>query len=360
MQKNLIVLAIASALAAPVLSFAAETSIYGAVDVSANSINSGGTNSSTSKTLVSNNSFVGFKGSEAMDGGLNAIWQLEGTVDAAGTSTNGIQTMNNGANTGITTAQKTNLFNRNTYIGLKSDSLGTVLAGRHDTPYKIATRSLDVFANNEIGDNRDLMGGGYKYSHDARLSDVVAYISPNLSGVTIAAGYVGKNNDNTQLTGKNAVSLAAMYGAGPLNASLAYQSVSATAVGATPSWTYSAFKIGGGYTMDALTVNAVFESLSDTGTILYAANTVGTSVTRSNIYLAAKYNLGAGTVKAAYTSRGTTSNAGSANDATKFVVGYDHALSKVTTVYALYAAITNNSAVGANPSAVSIGLKHSF
>ena len=45
---------------------------------------------------------------------------------------------------------------RNTFVGL-TGGFGTAILGRHDTPYKLATRSLDVFADN-IADNRSIMG----------------------------------------------------------------------------------------------------------------------------------------------------------------------------------------------------------
>ena len=41
-------------------------------------------------------------------------------------------------------------------------------------------------------------------------------------------------------------------------------------------------------------------------------------------------------------------------------VGYDHNLSKRTTAYALYTKNSSNDVLGDEPSALSIGMKHTF
>lgn len=97
----------------------------------------------SAKKVSSNTSRLGLKGSEDLGDGLSAIWQIEQQVNIDDTTCAG--------GTGT-------LATRNSFGGLKSDSMGTVLLGRHDTPYKIATRKLDVFADN-LADSRALTGG---------------------------------------------------------------------------------------------------------------------------------------------------------------------------------------------------------
>jgi predicted porin len=93
-------------------------------------------------------------------------------------------------------------------------------------------------------------------------------------------------------------------------------------------------------------------------------------------YLAGKYNVSANdAIKLAYTKAGANSVVNT--DANQVSVGYDHSLSKRTTVYAMYTKLTNGSAgvyalstngtgaptaggVGSAPSAISLGLKHTF
>jgi predicted porin len=353
MQKKIIVLAIASALTAPALAFA-DVTMYGQANLSVDMVKNGMTQSATDYQLNSNTSRLGLKGSEDLGGGNSLVYQMEGMV-------------------GMDKGTATVLFNRDTFLGLGSATMGTVLAGQHDTPYKMATRRLDLFGDG-IADNRGnqstsnatgapftapMMGAG----HDARLSNVIAYVSPSMSGMSIAAATVFGAESATSSSKKGrALSLAGMYEQGPFYGTLAYQTIKAGSTGsgdlaaggfgtANADDKNTAFKVGGSYTMDAFAVNAVIEQHTLT---LSGVNSKGT-----NVYLAGKYNLSStDDVKLAFTKRGATT--GATNDAKQYTLGYDHSLSKATSVYALYTKLTDNTAYAADPSALSVGIKHSF
>ena len=350
MQKKIIALAIASALTAPALAFA-DATVYGQANLSVDIVNDGMANSARTNQLNSNLSRLGVKGSEDLGGGLSAIAQMEGTV--ALDSANNVNLM----------------FNRNTFLGLSSTTLGTAVAGEHDTPYKMATRNLDLFADG-IADNRGnqstsptfggttMMGGG----HDARPGNVIAYISPAMSGFTVAAATAfGAETAVANTTKGSIYSLAGMYDQGPFYAALAYDTIkfgdagTGSLAGVVNDKT-SAFKVGGSYTMNAFAVNAVIERITNTTAL------TGTDLKNTNVYLAGKFNItSADDVKLAFTKRG--SQTGLANDAKQYTVGYDHSLSKATSVYALYTKLTQNATgagVSADPSALSLGIKHSF
>jgi len=350
MQKKIIALAIASALTAPALAFA-DATVYGQANLSVDIVNDGMANSARTNQLNSNLSRLGVKGSEDLGGGLSAIAQMEGTV--ALDSANNVNLM----------------FNRNTFLGLSSTTLGTAVAGEHDTPYKMATRNLDLFADG-IADNRGnqstsptfggttMMGGG----HDARPGNVIAYISPAMSGFTVAAATAfGAETAVANTTKGSIYSLAGMYDQGPFYAALAYDTIkfgdagTGSLAGVVNDKT-SAFKVGGSYTMNAFAVNAVIERITNTTAL------TGTDLKNTNVYLAGKFNItSADDVKLAFTKRG--SQTGLANDAKQYTVGYDHSLSKATSVYALYTKLTQNATgagVSADPSALSLGVKHSF
>jgi predicted porin len=359
MKKSLIALAVAGAFVAPAAM--ADTTIYGQANVSFDAVNNGLTSGSSSTNHVaSNQSRIGFKGAEDLGGGTSAVWQIEQQVN-----------FDNGGQA---------LATRNTFAGLTGESWGTAILGQHDTPYKIATRGLDLFADT-IADNRSLMGMTViGLSEDARLGDVAAYISPAMSGLTVAvATLAGAESATSGTTKGGAWSLAGLYGAGPLNASLAYQAIDVGTLGtgsmdlggALPvNSKVTAWKLGGGYTMDAIQLNAVYEKLSSSGPISSAAD-------RSSFYLGGKYSFGSDAVKLAYTSAGKI-NSGADTEATQLSVGYDHSLSKNTTAYALYTKLSNKANVmyglssaatsaggtggagDADPSAWSLGLKHSF
>ena len=383
MQKKLIVVALAAAaFSTTAMAETSNVSIYGTADLSFDMINTGNTTAgaaAVSKNAVSSNvSKLGFKGSEGLDDGLTAVWQIEQQINMDYT----------GGNFGT----------RNTFLGLKSDSAGTVLLGRHDTPYKLATRKLDVFADS-IADNRALLGGvsavatttaanaaangkSAGASFDGRQPDVIAYITPAMNGFTGAVAYVAGAEATTtaaQVKG-SAWSVAGMYDAAPFYGSLGYEvhnigtaatgTVAApTALAALAGLKESATKLGFGYKIDALDLGLVYEKTSDNFGAA-GANVLG----HNAYYLSGKYSFGNDAVKLAYGKAGNL-GAQANTGANQFSLGYDHNMSKRTKLYAIYSRISNQSGVnyvfsqttatsangaGASPSVFSFGMKHSF
>lgn len=352
MQKKIIALAIASALTAPALAFA-EATVYGQANLSIDMINDGNNPSGTSNNLVSNGSRLGLKGSEDLGSDLSAVWQMEGDV---------------GMDTGTMGSGGSQLFSRDTFLGLSSASMGTVLAGQHDTPYKMATRRLDMFGDTTADTRHVWLGAGgtpmMGNGHDIGVSNIIAYMSPSMSGFSVAAASVFGSENATSASKKGSdLSLAGMFEQGPIYATLAYDKIKYGNVGQLSfpvGWAANdeskAIKLGGSYAMDAFAVNAVIEKTTDT----IAAN--GGDRTGTNLYLAGKFNVSStDAVKAAYTKRGETTTAGTkkADDAKQFAIGYDHGMSKNTSVYALYTKVTAQGTLS-DPSTLSVGLKHSF
>lgn len=368
MKKSLTALAVASAFVAPAaMADTSNVSIYGIVDLAVGSTNNGAVSASQVSSQVSK---LGFKGSEGLGDGLSAIWQIEQQIDVDNSSAAGA---------------KNTLATRNSFVGLKSERMGTVLLGRHDTPYKIATRKLDVFVD-QLATNYSLMGGGSSATngaglHIARLTDELVYISPKMNNITVAVAIVaGAETATTAAQQKgSAYSLAAMYDAAPFYAALAYESFkygtagtgTFGAAGAVAAGdTQSATQLGLGYTMDALQLNLVYENNKSS---VAGLDKFG----RANWYLGGKYSFGGDDVKLAYTSAGQIG--GVANTGAKQIsVGYDHSLSKRTTLYAQYTRISNQSgasyiltsagstaggaavALGNSPSGYAFGVKHVF
>ncbi len=376
MQKKIIALAIAAAISAPAFADTSNVTVYGKADLSYDSIKTGtatnGTAGTTSNRVSSNTTLIGLKGSEDLGDGLSAIWQVESLILVGNTA---------GVAATTTAASNAQIGNRNTFLGLSSASAGTVVMGRHDTPYKISTRAYDVFGDG-IADSRALTGGGVAAaaSFDGRQDQVVAYISPKLGGVaTLAVGYVNLAPlDNVATQAKNsAVSVAGMFDIGSgFGAALAYEAHDFGAASVTAATKEEATKIGASYTMDAINVNFAYEKTSDNLTALTAANKNG----HSDYYLSGKYSLTANdAIKLAYT-KANTINGLTGTDAKQVTIGYDHVLSKRTSVYALYTKLSNGTAAsyvlgsgtssvggattiagaGASPSALAFGMKHTF
>lgn len=373
MQKKIIVLALAAAFSAPAFADTANVNVYGAVNMSVESINNGdsfaGVKGATSTKISSNVTKLGFKGTQDLGDGVSAIWQIEQQVD--------------GDNSGGTGSTKNTFATRNTFVGLSDKAMGTVQLGKMDTPYKVSTRSLDAFGDS-LADNRTLLGGvkgkSAELAFDGRDGDVVAYTSPEMAGLTLAVAYVVGAEQNTAATVNqgSATSAAAMYKVGDLSANLGYEvhsfgSTGSGTLAGTDGQKETAMKLGVGYKMDALYLSAIYEKTSDTlaaGSAKYDHNVVN---------VAAKYDLSSNnTVKLSY-SKASEINSVADTGATQLSLGFDHKLAKTTSVYALYTALTNGDAIsysladagstgggfaatgnGSKVSAMAVGVKHAF
>jgi predicted porin len=162
---------------------------------------------------VGRSSILGVKGSEDLGGGLKAIYQIE--LDIKMNDQNS-QLVDN--NDGFTY--------RNTFVGL-AGGWGTALMGRHDTPLKISTGKLDLFADTMADYNGTI---GFQ---DLRADNAVAYISPSFSGFTLAAalvpgggGTAGFGNSTQSDSIAEGYSIAGIYSNGPFYASAAYEALS--------------------------------------------------------------------------------------------------------------------------------------
>ncbi len=155
---------------------------------------------------------LGMKGNEDLGNGLKAIYQIEFGIAVTDSNND----LDNNAD---------NVTMRNTFVGLGGD-WGSFLVGRHDTPLKMSTGKLDLFADS-LADNNTTVG-----FNDIRADNIVAYISPSFSGFNFSAAVVpagGSNmlgSQNTEADSINAGwSLGAVYSNGPFYGSLAYESL---------------------------------------------------------------------------------------------------------------------------------------
>lgn len=373
MQKKILAAAIAAAFSGQALADNSNVTVYGVANVSYDIVNAGsdtaGRQSFSSNKVSSNTSRLGLKGAEDLGNGLSAIWQIEQLVS-----------LDNAGGT---------LGTRNTYAGLKSNDVGTLLLGRHDTPYKISTRKFDVFADT-IADNRSILGGGragnaVAAAFDGRQPDVVAYISPNLNGFAGAVAYVAGAEGQTLATQTkgSAWSVAGWYGSDALYASLGYEAhnfgIAPGNLAGAAGEKESAWKLGLSYALDALTANFAYEKSSDNFGAALGGATGANLWGHSAYYLSGKYSFGKDAIKLAYSRAG--SGAAANSGASQVSLGYDHSLSKRTTVYVHYTRLGNEAAAGYNfysstnatgspanalatagsrPSALSLGLKHTF
>jgi len=340
---------------------------------------------------------LGVKGSEDLGGGLKAIYQIELGINVTDTNSN---VANNNDQIAM----------RNTFVGL-AGGWGTALMGRHDTPMKISTGKLDLFADT-LADNNATVG-----FHDVRADNAVAYISPAFSGFTFAAAVVPAGgataitgNQNSESSNINeGYSLAGIYSNGPFYASVAYESLgyqlfnsnatqetcagyAKNCLGADGDWNKWRFGLGlldwNGFTLDAIYEQQTGIAGSDMfsqGTAWNGTNWVNFVLPTgpdkmTNWQIQAGYAFGNSMVKAMYGASGFDSDnytpiAGSSptvlsrqndllnGDRQTWAVGFDHNFSKRTKVYALYTDVSDdrsNWIAGSEWSGFSLGMMHSF
>ncbi len=268
---------------------------------------------------------------------MKAIWQVESQIDVDGGASRTFGT-------------------RNTFAGL-SGGFGTVIIGRHDTPEKLSTGPLDMFAD-QVGDfNTSLT------IVDTRENNVVAYISPDFNGLHGAiAAVAGEQAGTTGNTDRNGLadhwSGALIYKNGPLHLSGAMTKLKSgyavdfrdilgatdTAIGASVTAAdIDIYRIGAGYTMGDLSVSAVYQNIDVDGVNAYEKGyTVG-----------AKYNMGPIALKAQYNER---------EDVLKgWTVGVDYNMSKRTKAYVSYTSQEEESgSVAVDATVLTAGLRHNF
>jgi predicted porin len=373
MNKNILAIAIAAAVAAP-SAFAAAT-VYGVAHMSANSfssVNDGSGNSTGLTSMSSNSSRLGIKGDEDLGGGLKAVYQMEFGVAMDGNTDGGANANGNGTVSG-TTARNNNFMSlRNTFVGL-SGGFGTVLAGRHDSLIKMTGRKYDLFGD-QIGNNRNILGGSAAAAStlvDGRHNNVLAYVSPSFSGVSFGVAYVpssaatGAETFDNAATKQAALTAMVDYTAGAFSVTGGYINIdNADTVNA-----FTAYRLGAGYTFGAAKVVGLYQNAGLSGAGNSKQDTYG---------IGGSYKVGAaGTIKAQYYTAADVN--GGKVDGTLTTVGYDHALSKNTTAYAVYAAAHNNTSAayttdmtnsgsgsnvaaiaGKDNSAFSVGIIHNF
>jgi len=80
---------------------------------------------------------------------------------------------------------------RNIYAGLEGD-FGRIIAGKHDTPLKLAQGKIDRFNDLPVGDIKNFMEG------EDRVSNIVMYTTPKFSGFSATAALVPGENSETE------------------------------------------------------------------------------------------------------------------------------------------------------------------
>ena len=353
-QKTAMALATGLLLASSAIAQTAPTvTLYGRIDLGLESVNDG----TSTKTMLQNYaSRIGFKGERGFSGDLAGVFQVETGVAPDDTS------------------QSKAFANRNSFVGLKSKSMGTFLVGTYDTPLK----SLDAggYAGTLYGEGeameviihgkgtRTAVGSSLFDNVHTRQTNNLVYLSPKFADMVVKASY-SPDEGQSATTNQPLYAASLEWNNGTYNAGIATQSkaVSDKAFGMT------ATKFSLGAKMDSLSGAIVFSTLENQAPI--ASNVRKTS----NTLFVVNYVDGAMTYKFNYGMSGeSASNA--ADDLTMMALEAAYALDKQTILYGSYAQITNNTkakgtfvgadnfpattVAGNDPTAITFGIRYNF
>lgn len=366
MNKKLLAMAVGAALVAGATAATAgdEPTFYAKIHVSVDSLDNGGTGDAADGLFVSSNSSrFGFKGAADLDGGLKAVYKYELFTDyATADKVDGAKDKLSG---GI-------LGNRNAYLGLKG-GFGQIIAGRHDMPFKTVGRKHDLFGDT-IGDNRAVtrlgskldFGGGVKSADDwaDRRSNVIMYTN-KIGAVGVKLAYAPEE------AGKDTVDtgIGIDYKQGPLKAMFAYEShgkgnLKGFGTAADVEDDSTGWILAGTYKMGSATIAAGYGEITSLDGVDGADGDITT--------LGAAMKSGMNTFKLQYTATDLDGDG-----ATITALGVDHKLGAKTTVYAVYAAVSNDAGIpmgfagtghdgtvgnvaGEDASGFSLGMIHKF
>ncbi|TDY00110.1 porin [Thiohalophilus thiocyanatoxydans] len=290
---------------------AAANEVYGDVRLSVNSIDDSSGTSSDSQD--SNASRVGFKGGYELDGGLKALYHIEGGVNTDGDD------------------NKDMFTKRFAFAGL-AGNFGKVLYGTLSSPYKMAGLKIDPYYDTAAGDK--LSGRNYGLSDytNGWFDNVVAYITPDMNGIQANAVMVMDDEESNDHHFNYGVS----YNQAGFSAGI--QLLEVNTVGSE----VDATRVTAGYKTDQWSVGASMENVDPEA-----------SADTDYLYVAGTYNVSAkNTLKLSY---GDVDD-----DGTGMTAGVSHDLGEKTELYALYSDIDYDDAAKDNRTVISLGVSHKF
>lgn len=166
----------------------------------------------TIKGMSSGNSYIGFRGTEDMGGGLKAIFQLEGVA--------------------LPDSGVGGQWNRNTFVGISSDRFGTVKLGLMDTVFKEYGDTLGILgisSGTPVSTSNILRKVGFGTNNASRFherrANSIRYDSPTIGGFE-GGLQVATQEDQSATPSAGAAktySMGVKYDNGPIYAALAYE-----------------------------------------------------------------------------------------------------------------------------------------
>jgi len=224
------------------------------------------------------------------------------------------------------------LSSRNRALTLSGD-WGTALVGSWDTPMKTLGRKVELFGE-RLGDQRNMNSGSVL---DKRAENVIAYVTPNMNGLSATFAYVTdveqvSGTDGADNSDNSAIAFNVIYNNGPMLVGLAYSDYSDDLFGPNAE-NQSTWRLAGSYKFGDFKVLGSYTDVSDA---------MGNDGNDTYIYtVGGSYSMGNNTIKLQYANRDEYDNFDDTG-ADQWAIGLDHAMSKRTTLYVEYATLSND------------------
>lgn len=328
MKKQLLALAIGSMVVAPSVAMADKgPTVYGKVNVSYENFDDG---VADEWRLESNASRLGVKGELDLDvENLKAIYQAEFQI-----------AVDDGSNSEQTFSQ------RNIFGGFQHKQLGTLKAGKFDTPFKISQGKIDQFTDLE-GDINNIVKG------DVRANNIVQYTTPKIAdafSVNLAL-IPGEDAGNDRDGVADSISSSLVFDSGAIYASIGYDSeVSTTLNDLGGSTLVDAFHIAAKAKIENFEVGALFQQSEN-------SDPVGGLDYEDTTYIVnAAVNLDRWKLKVQY---GMTDLDTSDDDLTLMALGADYKVGKSSKMFG-YVANVEADKGAKDDTTFGIGFEHKF
>lgn len=332
--------------------------------------------------------FLRFDGREDLGDGWYASFRLETGLNTD--SGLGIGSNSNNQRSGIGPAANGLTFNRWAYAGLGSKSLGEVRVGRVYTAAFENFTPFDPFLTNGVGSSSPVsLRLGLRNTQTAlNVSNAIEYLTPHYGQGFFARATVafGENPSNGSLAtsnprrGGNHEAVRIGYASGPFT--IAYSAgLTHNTAGVTPTGNnagdYLNTNLAARYDLGWVKLLGQYVTEKLEGASAAGGNLTGVAAHEAStrtFLLGASIPAGRGNIKLSYVNGKLTDNIGSAAEKGRlFAVGYDHSLSKRTTLYAAYSHVGNNAVGnyglsgvfvtpgrGQSSSGLAVGMRHLF
>jgi predicted porin len=314
--------------------------VFGRLDmgvINATGVGASNTNLTHITSSPISTSFLGFRGTEDLGGGLKASFLLESQINPAD-GTQGVSSGSGSANS---------VFGRESNIAL-SGGFGTVRAGRQVMPIYQYFNQQDVRGGMGFGSSLVYFADGSTFGGTATAktgvsamtggtygSNIISYQTPNMGGLTVRAMY-GFGNTAGDMDYSQRLGIGALYDKGSVILTAGYYEVKSSAGVKTGQYQF----LGGGYRLtDRWIVRGGYTEIENPSISGQANSKFDLKQASTQYQVTSDTSVFLGHYQ--FSDKVTT-----ANESKMWSTGVEKNLSRRTTVYALLAQQDNGGTAG--------------